>query len=957
LFSMHLFANIFSAHLFSAKTRPDAAARFLSGTLLTALALLSLLGHRPAQAAVPEPRVALARSASPAPRLRQAHFLGRLDAAATLHAGLVLPLRNQNALAELLRRQYTPGDPLFHHFLSPPDFTAQFGPTPEDYAAVAAYAHAQGLAVTETSPGRTLLRVSGPSARMEAAFGVQMSRYQMPDGRVVFANSAAPTLPRSVAARLAGIAGLNNLAQMRPNLRHLQPSSINPNAPVPVNGGGGGIGSGPLGGLSPNDIKYAYDLSGIAPLYGTATPTTGTTTTGTAALDGTGQNIGLFELDGFNAADIALYASQFALPTVLTGATAPVTTIPLGGFSGKPITVNGQTEVELDIDMILALAPAATGVYVYEDDQTTDAAASLTIFTRMANDLNPGNNKTPLVQVISSSWGIGESLEDPAIISGENMLFQQMAAQGQSLLCSSGDNAAYELYSTTTSSGTITNPRLTTPEVQDPSSQPFATGVGGTTLSYVKPSTNATTGVATAGTYVGETTWSAGTPTVNPEGSGGGISNLWSKPAYQLGFGATPTRRDVPDVSLNADPNTGYTIYVNGTAEVVGGTSAAAPLWAAYTALINQQRTANGLTSSVGFLNPLLYPLAVSGASYGADFHDIVTGSNLFYQAGVGYDDATGLGSFLGAPLLAALSFNPNSGTGSATLTGFVTDSSTPPLPIVGATVTAVTASSNSVVATATTDATGAYTLTVPSGLALRITVNTTAITAPLLETFTGAVLSLPALTAATSTTENFVLPPATVYTAGLQMISAPFDYTGLGSFAAVFGLTAAQASLSPRLVQYAPQLNSYVFYPTAPADTLRLGQGYWIRFPSANYLHIPGNSASTAQPFSIPLQPGWNQIGDPFPFAAPLSSITVTGSGGVSGPLASTPAVVQATLYRYDMSSNAYAALVPATDVLNPYVGYWVFAFQPCRLSVPVPGGLITTGPPGAPPAVPIGG
>ena len=219
------------------------------------------------------------------------------------------------------------------------------------------------------------------------------------------------------------------------------------------------------------------------------------------------------------------------------------------------------------------------------------------------------------------------------------------------------------------------------------------------------------------------------------------------------------------------------------------------------------------------------------------------------------------------------------------------------------------------------------------------------------METFTGTVLSLPALTAATTTTENFVLPQAFVYAAGLQMISAPFDYTGIGSFASVFGLTAAQASVSPRLVQYAPALNSYVFYPTAPADTLRLGQGYWIRFPSANYLHIPGNSASTTQPFSIPLQQGWNQIGDPFPLAAPLSTMTVSGTGG-TGPLASTPAVVQATLYSYNTSTNAYAALSPATDLLNPYVGYWIFAFQPCTLSVPVPAST----PPAGPPPIPGG-
>ncbi len=953
------------ATLFSAKTRLVASARFLSGTSLTALALLSLLGQSTARAAAPEPRVALAANASPAPRLRQAHFLGRLESGTMLRASLVLPLRNQNALAELLRRQYTPGDSLFHHFLSPRDFTAQFGPTPEDYAAVAAYARAQGLTITATSPGRTLLSVSGPSSRIESAFGVQMSRYRMPDGRAVYANSAAPTLPRSVSARVAGIVGLNNIAQMHPHLRRLQsginPNALSPGAPVPITSGGGGIGSGPLGGLTPNDIKYAYDLSAVTPLYGTTAAATGT-----ALLNGTGQNIGLFELDGFSASDVAQYASTFALPAVLTGAAASVTVIPLDGFKEVPLNVDGQTEVTLDIDMILALAPAATGIYVYEDngdtptDPTFDPDAPITIFTRMANDLNPADNKTPLVQVISCSWGLTETLEDPATISAENTLFQQMAAQGQSLFCSSADNGAYDLYQSLATAGTVL---ATAPAVDNPASQPYATGVGGTTLSYVKPATTTATGITTPGTYTGETVWSAGTPTVDPEGSGGGISSIWSKPSYQLGFGASPTLRDVPDVALNADPNTGYSIFVGGTAaagttpavagtaEVVGGTSAAAPLWAAFTALINEQRTANGLTTPIGFLNPLLYPLAASSASYSADFHDVLTGSNLFYSAGAGYDDATGLGSFVGAPLIAALSVNANAGTGTATVTGAVTDAGSPPQPVAGATVTAsvTSAGSTTVVATATTDASGNYTLTVPSGIALQLTVGTTAITAPAGETFTGTVLSLSALTAAASATQNFTLAAAYVYPVGLQMISAPFDYTGLGSFASVFGLTAAQASVSPRLVQYSPLLNSYVFYPSAPADTLRLGQGYWIRFPSANYLHIPGNPAPTTQPFSIPLQQGWNQIGDPFPAAAPLSGITVSASSG-SGPLASTPSVVEATLYSYDMSTGTYAALAPATAALTPYAGYWIFAFQPCTLSVPVPAGLVTTGPPPAP-------
>ena len=936
---------------------PKTSSALSRSLTLTALGALSLLGTCPAQAA--EPRVTLSASPAPMARLRSARLLGRLDAAAPLQVGLVLPLRNSGQLSELVRHQYRTGDPQFHHFLTPADFASRFGPTAQDYAAVAAYARSQGLSVTGTSPGRTLLGVSGPAARVEAAFGVQMSRYRLAEGREVFANAAAPVLPRSIAVRLAGIAGLNNIARMHPHLMH-------PHAPVPITGTGSGIGTGPLGGLAPNDIKSAYDLSAITTLYGasTSTPVSGTPVTGspaTSALDGSGQSIGLFELDEFAAADIAKYASTFTLPTVLTGTTASVTPIVLNKFLTPFLSVEGQTEVTLDIDMVLALAPAATGVYVYEDNQELDASAPLTIFTRMANDVNPVT-KAPLVSVISCSWGIAETLEDPTIISGENALFQQFAAQGQSLFCSSGDNGAYDLYNIVTPIGVTVTTDTTAPAVDNPASQPYATGVGGTTLSFSASSTNATSGVVTPGTYLGETVWSAGTAAVNPEGSGGGISTLWSKPTYQLGAGSSPNRRDVPDVSLNADPNTGYSIFIAGTPEVVGGTSAAAPLWAAYTALINQQRATNGL-KSVGFMNAALYPI-LSGGSYGADFHDVTTGSNLFFPAGTGYDDATGLGSFVGAPLLAALSFNTNQGTGTATLSGTVTDTSATPVPIVGATVTAVTVATGVAAGTATTDTLGGYTLTVPSGLPLTITVTTTGITAPTTPgtvsttgtvaapvpvPFTGQSVTLAALTPSSTFVQNFLLPGAHLYPTGLQMISAPYDYTGIATFATVFGLTAAQANLSPRLVQYSPATNSYVFYPTPPADTLRLGRGYWIRFPAANYLHIPGNTAATTQAYSISLAQGWNQIGDPYPVAAPLATMGVTSATGVSGLLGAVPTVVQAQLYDYNTSTGVYdPPLAVATASLQPYMGYWIYAFQPATLSIPVPTGI---------PPVPVGG
>ncbi len=920
-------AKIFPAKIFPAKIFPAKMRSLFTKSLLSAAALACL--GQIAHAA--EPRVAVAGTVPPSARLRSAHLLGRLDAQTPLRVGLTLPLRNQDKLADLLRRQYTPGDPLYHHFLTPPDFTAQYGPTQQDYDAVAAYARSQGLTITATSPGRTLLSVAGPSAKIEAAFGVQMSRYRLPDGRVAFSNSAAPALPRSVAVRLAGIAGLNNVAQMHPHLRY------RPEAPVPIGGGSGGPGSGPLGGLAPNDIKSAYNLSTITPLYSTSAAVPA------GALTGAGQNIGLLEFDGYVSSDIAAYTSQFALPTALTGAAAPVTNILLNNFSGNPIVpqTGGQTEVTLDIDMILALAPSPTGIYVYEDDQRTDAVAPLTIFTRMANDLNPNGSKTPLLQAISVSWGITEIVEDPTIIQGENTLFQQMAAQGQSLFCAAGDTGAYDSYG-------ITGIGLTSPTVDNPASQPYATGVGGTTLSFVKSGTTATGGV-TAGAYVGETVWSAGTSTLNPEGSGGGVSDIWVKPSYQLGFGISAIKREVPDVTLNADPNTGYAIFVNGVAEVIGGTSAAAPLWAGYTSLINQQRAINGL-GPVGFMNPVLYPIAATG-SYTTDFHDITTGSNLFYQAGTGYDDASGLGSFQGAPLLAALSVNANAGTGTATLSGVVTDGSTPPVPIAGATVSAIVGTTGVSAATTTTGATGAYTLTVPSGLSLKISVSTGTVTAPTTESFSGTSVTLTALTAGAAATQNFVLPAAHSYAAGLQMISAPFDYTGIGDFAAVFGLSETQAQLSPRLIQYAPALGSYVFYPTVPADTLRLGQGYWIRFPSASYLHLTGTPASTTSAYSIPLQQGWNQIGDPFPVDVPLSSISVVNSAGAPVGLlgaAGTTTVIQPTLYGF--SGTAYTALRPSTDSLTAYSGYWVFAFAKSSLSVPAPAGLTPPPAPGVP-------
>ena len=914
--------------------------------VMTLLAFLAV--STPSRAG--EPRVALAHTAALTGALRSAHALGRVAGGTQMNLALTLPLRNQARLTDLLKRLSTPGDRLYGHFLTPAQFHAQFSPTEKDYAAVAAFARSQGLTVTQTHVSRTILDVAGPASNVEKAFGVRLSRYQLKDGRTIFANATAPTLPRSIAVRVAGVAGLTDVAKMHPHYRMLSPR-------LPVTGTGGS-GTGPAGGLAPNDIKYAYSLADVTPLYtavstGTGTPTTGTgtgTTSTSALLDGTGQTVGLFELDGYTPSDIALYVTQFGLPTALTPSgttTQPaLQNVLIDGATGGILTPGGQGEVTLDIDMVLALAPNVSTLYVYEANQTTSPTAALDMFQRMADDT--ATDGTPLLKVISNSWGSAEvdAEKDPTTVNGENAAFQQMAAQGQSIFSASGDSGAYGAYVPTVG-------LATQPAVDDPSSQPFMTGVGGTTLSYKAPTAATATVAAQPGVYVGETVWSAGSQTNSPEGSGGGPSIIWSKPDYQQGLGYDPNRRDVPDVALDADPNTGYDIYVAGKVGTVGGTSAAAPLWAGFFALINEQRTTNGL-GTIGFANPILYGIG-RGANYAAEFHDVTTGNNLFFPAEVGYDDATGFGSFIGDAMLSALSLNVDQGSGTGTITGTVTDDSAIPTPIAGATVTATSTSTGAVKATTTTDGSGNYSLNVPAGLTLTIAVDTSTVT-PATDTsgnaiyYAGQSASGVTVTASGTTAQNFALSVAHTFAAGLQMISAPYDFTSVGDFAAIFGLV-APLQANPRLIQWEPGLNSYVFYPTAPADTMRPGQAYWIKFPAANYLHRQGTPVSTAQAFTITLQPGWNQIGDPFLASAPLSGITVdTPAGGSSAALASSP-LVQSTLYDYDPTAGQYVALDPTVDTLDPYNGYWIYATAAAVLSIPP-----ESGPPGVPgvPGVP---
>ncbi len=546
--------------------------------------------------AVAAPAVRRLEGHVPQEAVARAVRAGRVASGETVPLALTLPLRDEAGLDRLLTRLRTPGDPEFGRFLTPAQFAARFAPTEADYAAVAAFARAQGLTVTGTHPNRLLLDVAGPASRVEAAFRVHLLGYREPSGRLFRAPDADPVVPGALAGKLAGVVGLDTAVVRRPHLRRprLREAALRP----------AGIGSGPRNGLTPADIKAAYGLGG-------------------AGGTGAGQSIALFELDGYTPGDITAYENYFGIPQV------PLQNVYVDGAGGA--TGSSADEVTLDIEMALALAPGLSRVLVYETPNSVSSDAYiLDGYNRIATD--------DAAQQVSTSWGGPENSTAAATLNSENRIFKQMAAQGQSILSASGDNGAYDDGKTLS--------------VDDPASQPYVTGVGGTTL---------TTQYA-GGPYSAERTWSDPTDTsASPYGSGGGggVSGYWGVPdgtgvtgypGYQQNLRPVQSGRAVPDVSLASDPqNSGYAIYFGGGWVVYGGTSCAAPLWAGITALVNAQRATQGL-GPIGFLNPPIYQLA-QGARAGSDFHDTTTGDNLYYGAGAGFDDATGWGT----PILSGL--------------------------------------------------------------------------------------------------------------------------------------------------------------------------------------------------------------------------------------------------------------------------------------------------------------
>jgi kumamolisin len=331
--------------------------------------------------------------------------------------------------------------------------------------------------------------------------------------------------------------------------------------------------------------------------------------------DGTGQCIGLIELGGgFQLDDLSTYFGSLKI-------TAPqVISVSVDGGTNSPTTPDSADgEVMLDIEVAGAIAPAAKIVVYFAPN--TDQGFLDAITTAVHDSTNQPS-------VISISWGSAESNWTAQSMTNFDEAFQSAAAMGVTVCVASGDNG---------SSDGVNDGNN---HVDFPASSSFTLACGGTTLQ------------ASNGQIVNETVWDD-----QPSGgaTGGGVSDVFPLPTWQDGFDVpAPTvqagGRGVPDVSGDADPNTGYNIRVDGEDAVFGGTSAVAPLWAGLVARMNQQ-----LGKPIGFLNPLIYAQAVEASG----FHDITEGNNGAFTATEGWDACTGLGSPDGAKLETVLTASP----------------------------------------------------------------------------------------------------------------------------------------------------------------------------------------------------------------------------------------------------------------------------------------------------------
>ena len=469
-------------------------------------------------------------------------------------------------------------------YVSREALAAASGADTGDIAKIEAFAHDHHLSIGEVSLARRSIVLAGSVADLSSAFGVTLNQYATQDGQQYRGRTGAVHVPAEIAEIVEGVFGLDDRPQARAHFQFRD----------------GGPATGGPEAMRATAVSQAHLPNEVAKLYNFP------------AANGSGQCVAIIELGGgYRTSDLKTYFKNHNLMLPVISA------VSVDGARNKPGS-NADGEVMLDIEVVGAIASKARIVVYFAPN--TDRGF-LDAITTAAHDVR--NKPT----VISISWGGPENSWTAQAMQQYDRAFQDAAALGVTVCCASGDNGS----SDGVSDGSA--------HTDFPASSPNVLACGGTRL-------------LGSGTAISqETVWN---DDPKQSATGGGVSDQFRLPAYQAKAQVPPSvnpgkhiGRGVPDISGDADPQTGYIIRVNGTESVIGGTSAVAPLWAALTALLNQK-----LGKPLGFLNPLLYgSVAAAGA-----LRDITAGDNGQYKAGKGWDACTGLGSPNGVAILAALS-------------------------------------------------------------------------------------------------------------------------------------------------------------------------------------------------------------------------------------------------------------------------------------------------------------
>lgn len=358
-----------------------------------------------------------------------AHAVGPMPATQRMNLALTLQLHNVQGLEALIGNLYNPSSPQYHQFLTAQQFTQEFGPTTQDYQKAIGFVQAHGLTVTNQTPNRLVLDVSGTVSQIEDAFHVTMQNYQHPtEKRTFFAPDQEPSVEAGIP--IQGISGLNNFEPPKPmGLRYAKKGEITKTNQT---------GSGPDGFFLGSDMRAAY-----AP--------------GTA-LTGAGQAVGLFEFGPYNLSDVQAYFSFVGQPL-----NVPIVNVLLDGVSGICGAGCDDGEEVIDIQQSISMAPGLSAVIVYEGSDDTD------MFNQMATD--------NVAKSLSCSFGFL-----PADPSSDEPIFMEFAAQGQNLFVASGDGGAY--FGNPTDCANFSN---LSGCIFYPTDDPFITAAGGTDLTTNGP--------------------------------------------------------------------------------------------------------------------------------------------------------------------------------------------------------------------------------------------------------------------------------------------------------------------------------------------------------------------------------------------------------------------------------------------------------------------------------------